>query len=133
MASPHFGKFKRIVLAVDDDPLILDLIDAYLWELDVRTSRRPAEAKRALETLRPDLILLDINMPECDGLDLLAWIRRRRDLDLTPVLMLTARADRRTVTEAMQAGADGYMIKPFTGLNLLRRAKIMTSRVRIAA
>ena len=57
----------------------------------------------------------------------------QRKLDQTAVMMLTSKADRSTIAEAMKAGADGYVIKPFTGENLARRARQILKHVRIAA
>ena len=120
------------ILAIDDDPLILDLIDLFLAEFSVTIARGGMRGRALLQMHRPDLVILDVAMPDLDGLSALRWIRNQRKLDQTTVMMLTSKADRETIAEAMKAGADGYMIKPFTGQNLLRRARQMLKHVRIA-
>ena len=121
------------ILAIDDDPLILDLIELFLTEFSVSTARGGGRGTSLLQTLRPNLIILDVSMPDIDGLKVLRWIQDQRSLDQTTVMMLTSKADRETVTDAMKAGADGYMIKPFTGENLMRRVRQMLRHIRIEA
>jgi DNA-binding response OmpR family regulator len=123
------GRAKSLVVAIDDDPMVLGLIEAFLSDMDVRSARGGPRGLALLADTKPDLILLDVNMPEVDGMATLRSIRRSEHLRYTPVLMLTARADRQTISEAMGLGADGYMIKPFTGGNLIKRARHMIGRV----
>jgi DNA-binding response OmpR family regulator len=121
------------ILAIDDDPLILDLVELFLAEFNVTIARGGVRGRMLLQTHRPNLVILDVAMPDLDGLSALRWIRAQRKLDQTTVMMLTSKADRATIAEAMAAGADGYMIKPFTGENLMRRTRQMLKQVRIAA
>ena len=121
------------ILAIDDDPLILDLVELFLAEFSVMTARGGVRGRVILQTVRPNLVILDVAMPDLDGLSALRWIREQRKLDQTAVMMLTSKADRSTIAEAMKAGADGYVIKPFTGENLARRARQILKHVRIAA
>ncbi len=81
-----------------------------------------------LSSTRPALILLDVKMPEMDGLQTLHGIRQRPHLASSPVLMLTAAADRPTISRAMEAGARGYMLKPFTRHTLMRRVNRFLQR-----
>jgi DNA-binding response OmpR family regulator len=71
-------------------------------------------AQNLLAGEQPDLLLLDINMPEVSGLDLLEFLRRHSKWDNLPIVMLSSEAADVTVNEAMELGADGYVMKPVT-------------------
>lgn len=82
-------------------------------------------AKKLLSGKKPDLILLDIMMPEVTGIDFLEFLRRRKEFKGIPVVMLSAEADDVQVDEAMGLGADGFVFKPVTFdelENAIRRA-----------
>ena len=85
------------ILAIDDDPLILDLIELFLADFNVTIARGGVRGRRLLQTHRPNLVILDVAMPDLDGLSALRWIRDQRMLDQTAVMMLTSKADRETV------------------------------------
>lgn len=107
----------KLVWIVDDDDemgiaisLMLKLIDC-----ETRYFSHPRHAAQALLSGgRPDLIILDINMPEVSGLDMLEFLRRRKEWKNLPVIMLSSEAADLIVDRAMQLGADGYMTKPVT-------------------
>ncbi|MDO8801080.1 response regulator [Phenylobacterium sp.] len=113
------------ILAIDDDPFVLEMIQLHLWDYDVRTARSGDEALAILSYARPVLILLDVNMPGMDGIETLIQIRKRSQLAGALVLMLTAKADRATISKALAEGSDGYMLKPFTSGNLTVRVRQM--------
>lgn len=129
------------VLAVDDDPIILELIRDSLDVVgipDVDTFELPLAA---LECLRSegtdyDAILLDIQMPELDGIAVCAAIREIEQYRHTPIVMVTAMGDKRYVNAAFQAGADDYLNKPFDpfeiGIRLERAVKHAELRCRVA-
>ena len=71
-------------------------------------------AKALLEGGQPDLIVLDINMPEVTGLDMLEFLRRRKEWQKLPVIMLSSEAADVMVDKALELGADGYVMKPVT-------------------
>jgi len=107
----------KMVWIVDDDDemgiaisLMLKLIDC---ETRYFSHPRPA-AQALLAGGRPDLMILDINMPEVSGLDMLEFLRRRKEWKNLPVIMLSSEAADLIVDRAMQLGADGYMTKPVT-------------------
>ncbi len=107
---------KNVWIVDDDDEmaraiqLMLKLIDCEaLGFVDARTAAHALLAGR-----RPDVILLDINMPEVSGLDLLEFLRRRPEWKNLPVVMLSTEAADVTVDKAMKLGADGYVTKPVT-------------------
>jgi len=113
------------ILAVDDDPIILELLTQFvaaIGEHDLKTAESGAEA---LDLLRSpgaapfDCFMLDIQMPQMDGIELMGHIRDRARYADTPVLMVTAMSDKRYIDAAFAAGATDYVTKPFD-LNELR-------------
>lgn len=117
------------ILAVDDDPIILDLIDTTLAKTgvcDVTTASSGAEALKLLSTtpVAFDCLLLDIEMPVMDGNDLCREIRALPAYLYTPILMLTQRTDARAVGQAFVAGATDYITKPFEVRDLLGRLRV---------
>ena len=106
-----------VVLIVEDDP-----DQAALANLRARTAgyavRVARDCKELVEQIRahalPDLVLLDINLPDGNGFDVLASIRRHPKLALLPVVMLTALADPADVRRGLDLGADGYVTKPYS-------------------
>ncbi len=105
------------VWIVDDDEemnraigLMLKMLDC---EITTFQSARSA-AQRLLTGKRPELLFLDINMPEVSGLDLLEFLRRRKEWRELPVIMLSYEAADSTVDQALQMGADSYLSKPVT-------------------
>jgi DNA-binding response OmpR family regulator len=105
------------VWIIDDDQEMSHAMGMMLELLDYKT-RSFLHARSAAQTLQtdehPDLIVLDINMPEISGLDFLEFLRRRPEWDNLPVVMLSSEAADVTVDEAMDLGADGYVMKPVT-------------------
>jgi two-component system chemotaxis response regulator CheY len=105
------------VWIVDDDEEMAKAISLMLKMLDCST-RHFNNARSAAQTLmagqRPDMMVLDINMPEVTGLDLLEFLRRRKEWKDLPVIMLSSEAADVTVDKAMRIGADGYVMKPVT-------------------
>ncbi|MBI5965283.1 MAG: response regulator [Chloroflexi bacterium] len=102
---------------VDDDEEMGRAVSLMLRLLDCQT-RHFLNARIAAQTLlaggRPDMMILDINMPEVSGLDMLEFLRRRKEWKDLPVIMLSSEAADVTVDQAMQIGADGYVMKPVT-------------------
>jgi len=105
------------VWIVDDDQEMAIAMSKMLELLDCQTSNF-LNARSAAQTLltgkRPDLMVLDINMPEVSGLDLLEFLRRRAEWKDLPIVMLSSEAADVTVDQAMELGADGYVMKPVT-------------------
>ncbi|TET31203.1 MAG: response regulator [Anaerolineales bacterium] len=107
----------RAVWIVDDDDemshavkLMLQLLDS---TVEIFRDARSA-AKRLLAGDRPDLIVLDINMPEVSGIDFLEFLRMRNDLKEIPVVMLSSETTDIQVDEAMRIGANAFVFKPVT-------------------
>ena len=102
---------------VDDDQEMTRAISMMLEMLGCQVtgflSARNA-AKTLLTGMRPDILVLDINMPEVTGLDFLEFLRRRPEWKDLPVVMLSTEAADVTVDQALELGADGYLMKPIT-------------------
>ncbi len=107
----------RQVWIVDDDEEMNRAIGLMLKMLDCEVVAFPG-ARSTAQTLltgkRPDLLMLDISMPEISGLDLLEFLRRREEWKDLPILMLSSEASDVMVDKALKMGADGYLIKPVT-------------------
>lgn len=105
----------RAVWIVDDDDEMSHAVSLMLkmLEFSVRVFRDARSvARQLLEGSRPDLMLLDINMPEVSGIDLLEFLRMRSDLRKIPVVMLSSETTDAQVDEAMRLGADAFVFKP---------------------
>lgn len=118
------------VALLDDDPAQLahlttafsaPLREAGMAAVSCVTFSRGEALRRALRTETFDLLVLDWNMPDLDGFDLLHWLRVEKG-DGTPVIMLTGRGAERDVASALGLGADDYVVKPFRPLELRARA-----------
>ncbi|PZD97768.1 DNA-binding response regulator [Paenibacillus sambharensis] len=117
---------KKILL-VEDDSSIADMISIYLREegYSVISAMDGASARRALAATAADLIILDIMLPDTDGMTLCAEIRSVSDI---PILMLSARQDVNDRVEALFTGADDYLPKPFSMRELAARVEALLRR-----
>lgn len=123
---------KHLILVVDDEPPIVRLVKAKL-RLDgyeVITASRGDEALGILEEETPDLIVLDVMMPDMDGFETLRRIRQHSQV---PVVMLTARGSDADKLQGLKSGADDYITKPFSLEELLLRVQAVLRRGRAAA
>jgi DNA-binding response OmpR family regulator len=115
------------ILVVDDDPDVRGLVRELLERAGARVADAAdgRQALRLLYDVRPDVIVLDVTMPEMDG-----WqtLERIRDLVEVPVLMLTARDTELEKVRGLQAGADDYVTKPFGRQELLARVEVLLRR-----
>jgi two-component system, OmpR family, response regulator len=119
------------ILIVDDDPHIRELARVFLREegFDTYEASDGIEALATLETIKVDVVILDIMMPRMDGWELCRELRECYDL---PVLMLTAKGETSQKIKGFQLGADDYLVKPFEPLELVARVKALLKRYRIA-
>lgn len=103
---------KTRILMVDDDKELLKMLRSYfeLKQYEVVTAEDGAEALKKIE-MQPDLILLDINMPQMDGLEVCRLIR---DKVTAPILFLTARVEEEDRVNGLMSGGDDYILKPFS-------------------
>jgi CheY-like chemotaxis protein len=107
---------RPVVVVAEDDEDILRLVATRLERdgYEVVQTRDGAQALGAVRERQPDLALLDISMPALDGLEVLARIRGDEQLAGIRVVLLTAMAQEQDVRRAFEAGADGYVRKPFS-------------------
>src|SRR5580704_19582138 len=115
------------ILVVDDEIQITRVLRASLsaQRYDVRTANDPEEALRLFEEWDPDLIVTDLMMPGMTGVDLCRAIRRK---SRTPILVLSVRDQEHAKVEALDAGADDYVTKPFSIQELLARVRAQLRR-----
>ena len=115
-------------MVVDDDPDMLNLLKDLLWleGFDVHGTRDSREAVALLDEWHPDLVLLDVVMDELDGFQVLDLIRERSNV---PVVMVTGRCESPTLRKALSLGADDYVTKPFSAVELVARIKAKLRRV----
>ncbi|MCS6814356.1 MAG: response regulator [Cyanobacteria bacterium] len=111
------------VLALDDDPLVLVALQQCLsqWGIRVTTLADPGQLWSTLEADSPDLLILDIEMPKINGIELCQVIRNDQAWNSLPILFLTTHQDPETILQIYSAGADDYVPKPFTEPELITR------------
>jgi DNA-binding response OmpR family regulator len=120
------------ILIVDDDPNIRELIRVFLRDegFDVSEAGDGLEALTVLESVKADLVILDIMMPNMDGWELCRQLREAYEI---PILMLTAKGETAQKVKGFELGADDYLVKPFEPAELIVRVKALLKRYRIAA
>jgi two-component system phosphate regulon response regulator OmpR len=127
VAGPGAG---RHLLVVDDDDRIRELLKEFLAREGYRVTgaAHAAAAKRLMELIEFDLVVLDVMMPGESGFDLTTWVRGKAETSKTPVLLLTARGDPDDRIEGLSRGADDYMSKPFDPRELALRVDAILRR-----
>ncbi len=119
---------KRTILVVDDNADMRDYLTRILdQDYSVVAAADGREALRVIQMNGPDLIISDIMMPEMNGFELLKELRRHEKTSRLPVIFLSARAGNEATVEGFEAGADDYLIKPFSSKELLARVKTQLS------
>jgi DNA-binding response OmpR family regulator len=120
------------VLLLDDDPATTDLLKLILEPLQIRviTANSTLEGLELVEKAHPDLIILDLMMPDLDSWQMCAMIRQISHL---PILILSAVDRPRQVAEALDAGADDYLIKPVPNNVLIAHINKLLRRAKLAA
>ena len=116
---------KARILVVDDEPDVLDLVtyNLTLAGFQTETAVDGAEALRKARSIAPDLILLDLMLPEMDGLEVCKLLRRDTKTSAIPIIMLTARASEIDRIVGLELGATDYVPKPFSPRELVLRVK----------
>ncbi len=115
------------VLTIEDDPALLRLVEYTLSDrgMDVTTASNGREGLRQFYAVQPQLVVLDVMMPEMDGWE---TCRRIREMADVPILMLTARSQDEDVVRGLNIGADDYLVKPFSPEVLAARAQALLRR-----
>jgi two-component system response regulator ResD len=117
------------VLVVDDEPMVRDVLSRYLTRegFTVEAASDGESAIAALDSARPDLVLLDLMLPRIDGLEVFRRIRGRGN-DRTAVIMLTAKTEEADRVVGLELGADDYVTKPFSPREVVARVKAVLRR-----
>ena len=119
----------RRVLIVDDDPKVCETVDRYLAHAGYMTAAA-LDGARALDLVRtfgPDLIVLDLMLPEVNGLEICRSLRERSNV---PIIMLTARSTEHDKLTGLAVGADDYLTKPFSPRELVARVEAVLRRAK---
>jgi DNA-binding response OmpR family regulator len=118
---------SKTVLVVDDEERLTSLVKTYLEQAGFRavTARNGREALFLARQEKPDLIVLDVMMPEMDGLEFMRQHRKERE---TPIIMLTARIEDTDKLLGLELGADDYVTKPFSPRELIARVRAVLRR-----
>jgi two-component system phosphate regulon response regulator PhoB len=118
------------ILVVEDEADIAALVAYQLAHAgyQVRTASTGREALRAVESDPPDLVVLDLMLPEVSGIDVLRTLRTRKETEGTPVIVLTSRKDEEDRLRGFELGADDYIAKPFSPKEVVLRAKAVLRR-----
>jgi len=117
------------ILIVEDEPSIAEVVGLYLQRAgyQVKTAADGKIAITMLEKKIPDLVILDLMLPEVDGLSLTRWLRDRSDV---PIIMLTARREEIDRIAGLEMGADDYVVKPFSPQELVSRVRAVMRRIK---
>jgi len=121
MTDAHFSASKKTILVVDDNADVVALVKNILEGkgYGVQTAYDGLEVFSRLEEQKPDLIILDIMMPQMDGLDVLTRIKGTVETSSIPVILLTAMVQYEDMIESCKLGADSYIFKPFSNTHLI--------------
>lgn len=119
-----------MIYLVEDDPSIQKLVIYTLKSqgFEAQGFTLPSHFDKAMETQKPNLIILDIMLPEVDGLTILSNIRKNPETKNIPVILLTAKTSEFDVIYGLDSGADDYVSKPFSMMELLARIKALLRR-----
>jgi DNA-binding response OmpR family regulator len=116
-----------IILVVDDDPQALQLVGKLLSDelaCDICLATSGGEALEIMESVTPDLVLLDVKMPDMDGYEVCKSIRAKEEYREIPVIFLTIHRDPEHIVMGFEAGGTDYVAKPFESRELLARARV---------
>jgi DNA-binding response OmpR family regulator/HPt (histidine-containing phosphotransfer) domain-containing protein len=130
----HAGANSARVLVVDDDPLVLYAITDLLepWGVQVTVLEQPQQFWQVLNTAMPELLVLDLEMPDFSGIDLCQVVRNDLYWGNLPILVLTARIDADTIYQIFAAGADDFVSKPIVGPDLVTRSISRIERLKFS-
>lgn len=121
---------SRLIAVVDDEPDILELVSLHLSKAGfaVRTFKDAGSFQKAITSNQPDLVVLDLMLPDADGIDVCRDLKRDNRTAHVPVVMLTARGDELDRVLGLEIGADDYITKPFSPKELVARVKAVLRR-----
>jgi two-component system, OmpR family, alkaline phosphatase synthesis response regulator PhoP len=123
------GDKKKIVVA-DDEPFILSALqDTLSEEFQVFTASNGREAVELVGKVNPDLIILDVMMPEMDGLETTRVLKQEKAISATPIILLTAKGQITDIEKGFKSGADAYIVKPFSPARLIEKVEEIFEKV----
>ena len=116
----------KTILVVDDEPKIVKLVRDYLERAGfaVRVAGNGKDALSQVRSEKPDLVILDLGLPQMDGLDVTRVLRK---ISNVPIIMLTGRSEESDKLIGLELGADDYVTKPFSPKELVARVRILLS------
>jgi DNA-binding response OmpR family regulator len=122
------GMNAKTILVVEDEASIAEVVSLYLKRAgySVQTASDGKQAMSVFEKQMPDFVILDLMLPEVDGLSLTRWLRDRSDV---PIIMLTARREEIDRIAGLEMGADDYVVKPFSPQELVSRVRAVLRRL----
>ncbi len=121
---------QNIIAIVDDEPDIIELVSIHLRKSNFNV-KGFADAERFLKFLQsqiPDLVILDLMLPDADGLDICKYLKTKNEYSAIPIIMLTAKTDETEKVLGLELGADDYVTKPFSPRELVARVKAVLRR-----
>ncbi|HRI39454.1 MAG TPA: response regulator, partial [Nitrospira sp.] len=123
------------ILVVEDEPEIGQLVTHYLEKEGFRTTMAVTgfEAIKKVKEDKPDLVVLDLMLPELDGLEVCKRLRSVPNTAMLPIIMLTAKAEESDTIVGLELGADDYVTKPFSPKTLVARVKSLFRRLERAS
>lgn len=121
---------KKKVVVADDEPFILSALkDTLSDEYEVFTASNGKEAVKLVEKNPPDLIILDVMMPEMDGLEACKHLKKDKISASIPIILLTAKGQITDIEKGFKSGADAYVVKPFSPARLLEKVEEIFEKV----
>jgi len=121
---------NRLIAIVDDEPDILELVSLHLKKTGFNAKGFP-DADGFLKFLKrkiPDLVILDLMLPDADGLEICKYLKKEENLSSIPIIMLTAKGEETDKVLGLELGADDYVTKPFSPKELVARVKAVLRR-----
>lgn len=121
---------KKLIAVIDDEPDILELVCLHLRRVgfEVRKFLNAHSFFKFLRDDMPDLIILDLMLPDADGIEICKYLKSEREFSAIPIIMLTARAEETDKVLGLEIGADDYITKPFSPRELVARVKAILRR-----
>jgi len=122
---------KRTIALVDDEPDLVELVSLHLRRagFEMQTFLDGRTFLKSLDRHRPDLVILDLMLPDTDGFEICKYLRSNKEFASLPIIMLTAKGDETDRVLGLELGADDYITKPFSVRELVARVKAVLRRL----
>ena len=121
---------NKLIAIIDDEPDIVELVSVNLKKagFDARGFSNLESFLSFLKKQTPDLVILDLMLPDADGLEICKYLKKKDELSSVPIIMLTAKAEETDKILGLELGADDYVTKPFSPKELVARVKVVLRR-----